>query len=1074
MVLVNESSDELKCQVLLLLNPCQFALLLVHPPARAGFGQAARQPLRAVLWTAWKEIPVVSIPIPSYEELKRKVQKLEKETLGRKQADNVLRKSEERYRMIFNYSPLGIVHFDHNGLILDCNETFMEIVGSPKEKLIGFSMTESLRDEGMRAAVIAGLAGKPNYFEGDYLSVTGKKTTPVRAMFSRITSESGKFLGAVGLLEDITERKQSEEYLRKVASTISDPIYVVDRQYRYVLANDAMCALAGRRREDIIGRTDYDFFPKKQVDIFREKDELVFETGNENENEEEITDGGGSTRTVVTKKTLYTDRLGNKFVVGIIRDITRRKETELALMAAHHQLLDIIEFLPDATVVIDREKKVIAWNRAMEEMTGLRKCDILGKGGYAYAAPFYGHVRPMLIDLVMSEQPDIEKRYDFVKRIGNTVYGEAYVPGTYQGKGAYLWSTAAPLLAGDGSVTGFIQSIRDISDRKKAEQELRLSEERFRVIFESAQDCIYLKDRSFRYVLVNPAMERLFGIPATQIIGCDAQNLYGEEAGKRAKESDEHVFAGEIVKKESTRPVRNQDRTFHLVKVPIRDQTGEITGLCGISRDITEIKQTEKKLQEALNFLKILMDTIPAPIFYKNAYGLYLGCNHAFAFCLGLDREAIVGKSVFDVAPQDLAEKCHEMDAALLRAPGIQTFKTSLVYADGTRHDVVLSKSAFSDAAGSKGIVGVIIDITDLKRAEQDLKISESRFHMMAESIHDVFWMGTPDFGKIFYANPAFEKVWGRSRQELYNTPQSFIDSVHPDDKETLFAEIGKLSAEGDILDAEYRIIQPDGSVRWIRNCASAVRNDHGGGCLVTGVARDITERKITEDALRKSESELRFLSSKLLAAQESERKKLAAELHDSLGSSLTAIKISIENALTRMVNGEPEPALLNRAIALTQITMEDIRRMIMDLRPTMLDDLGLIETVDWFCRQFKETYPGIDIDKKITVREDRLPEALKIVVFRLLQEAFHNIGKYSKADSVNLCLVRRRGALELSIKDNGEGFDVISALSRESGARGLGLASMKERTELSGGSFSIVSKIGKGTAVRAAWPQGA
>ena len=132
---------------------------------------------------------------------------------------------------------------------------------------------------------------------------------------------------------------------------------------------------------------------------------------------------------------------------------------------------------------------------------------------------FMADRRPMLIDLVMGEQPDIEKLYDFVKRIGNTVYGEAYVPGAYQGKGAYLWSTAAPLFAGDGSITGFIQSIRDISDRKKAEQELRLSEERFRVIFESAQDCIYLKDRSFRYVLVNPAMESLFGIPAAQIIG---------------------------------------------------------------------------------------------------------------------------------------------------------------------------------------------------------------------------------------------------------------------------------------------------------------------------------------------------------------------------------------------------------------------------------------------------------------------------------------------------------------------------------------------------------------------------
>ena len=1013
---------------------------------------------------------MVSIPIPTYEELKRKVQKLEKEALRRKQADKVLRKSEERYRMIFNYSPPGIVHFDKNGLIVDCNETFLEIIGAPKDKLIGFSMTDSLRDERMRSAVVAGLAGKPNYFEGDYVSVNGNKTTPVRAMYSRITSEDGRFLGAVGLMEDMTERKESEEYLRKIASSISDPIYVMDRQHRYVLANDALCALAGRRREDILGRTDYDFFPKKQVEVFWKTDELVFETGQENENEEEITAGSGTIRTVVTKKTLYTDRHGNKFIVGIIRDITPRKETELALKAAHHKLMDIIEFLPDATVVVDKEKKVIAWNRAMEEMSGVEKRDILGKGEHSYAVPFYGLKRPMLIDLVMSEQPDIEKRYDFVKRIGSTVYGEAYVPGAYQGKGAYLWSTAAPLFSRGGSITGFIQSIRDISDRKKAEQELRLSEERFRVIFESAQDCIYLKDRSYRYILVNPAMERLFGIPAAQLIGSDARSLYGEEIGKRAEESDDRVFAGETIAKESTRPGRNRDKTFHLVKVPVRDQAGDIVGLCGISRDITETKQTQKELQDALNFLKVLMDTIPAPIFYKNSDGSYLGCNQAFASCLGLDRDSIIGKTIFDVAPKDVAQKYSEMDAALLRDTGVQTSETSIIYADGTRHEVIFSKSTFQGAGGSAGIVGVIVDITDLKRARQDLKISENRFQLMAESIQDVFWMGTSDFEKIFYLNPAFEEVWGRSRQEIYDNPKTLIDSVHPDDKERILAKVGRLSAEGDVFDAEYRIIQPDGSVHWIRNRACAVPGDQFGLCLVTGVARDITERKMTEEALRKSEGELRFLSSKLLATQELERKKLAAELHDSLGSSMTAIKISIEHALNRMTRGEAEPGLLKTSISLTQNIIEDIRRMIMDLRPIMLDDLGLIETVGWFCRQYGEIYPGIEVEKKITVKEDQIPEALKIVMFRLMQETFHNIGKYSRADSVQLSIMCRKGALELRIKDNGEGFDVTSALSREAGARGLGLTSMKERTELSGGSFSIVSKIGKGTEIRASW----
>jgi PAS domain S-box-containing protein len=660
---------------------------------------------------------------PSYSELERKIQELESEALMRRKADEVLRRSEERYRMIFNYSPLGIIHFDNDGFITDCNERFLEIMGAPRERLIGFNIIESLRNEKMREAVKAGISGKPNYFVGEYSSVTGNKSTPIRAMFSRINSADGRFLGAVGLFEDISNQTQAEEALRKskeflhtIGNSISDPILVKDRQHRFIMVNEALCALTGRKREEILGKTDYDFFPKDEVDVFWEKDELVFETGEENINEESLTDVQGITRTVVTKKTLISDSEGNKAIVVILRDITERKQAELSLKAAHQTLQDILEFLPDATLVIDREKRVISWNRAMEEMSGVKKEDIIGKGGFAYAVPFYGKKRPMLIDLVMEESPKIEKKYDYVKRTGTTVYGEAFVPGAFQGKGAYLWSTAAPLYSGDGSIIGFIQSIRDISERKKAEQELVLSEERFRAIFESAQDCIYLKDRSFKYVLVNPAMEKLFGISSAKLIGSNARSLYGEEAGQRVEAYDARVFAGEIISKESTKPIGNRNTTFHLIKAPIRDQKNNIIGLCGIARDITERKQTEGKLQEALNFLQVLMDTIPAPIFYKNAQGVYMGCNKAFASSLGLGREDIIGKSIFDIVPEKLAEDHSRMDAVLLDKLEVQTYETALPFADGAMHEVIFSKSVFSGADGPAGIVGVMLDITKRKK----------------------------------------------------------------------------------------------------------------------------------------------------------------------------------------------------------------------------------------------------------------------------------------------------------------------------------------------------------------------
>ncbi|HQN20333.1 MAG TPA: response regulator, partial [Syntrophobacteraceae bacterium] len=154
------------------------------------------------------------------------------------------------------------------------------------------------------------------------------------------------------------------------------------------------------------------------------------------------------------------------------REIMERRHAQEALHSAHRQLEDIIDFLPDATFVIDREGRVIAWNRAIEEMTGTAKQSILGQSDYAYSVPFYGEPRPVLIDLVMSGPIEASGDYDYIRREGRTVYAEVYVPKIFESAGAYLWVTACPLFNNEGEVIGAIQSIRDISDRKRAEEEL--------------------------------------------------------------------------------------------------------------------------------------------------------------------------------------------------------------------------------------------------------------------------------------------------------------------------------------------------------------------------------------------------------------------------------------------------------------------------------------------------------------------------------------------------------------------------------------------------------------------------
>jgi signal transduction histidine kinase len=230
-------------------------------------------------------------------------------------------------------------------------------------------------------------------------------------------------------------------------------------------------------------------------------------------------------------------------------------------------------------------------------------------------------------------------------------------------------------------------------------------------------------------------------------------------------------------------------------------------------------------------------------------------------------------------------------------------------------------------------------------------------------------------------------------------------------------------------------------------------------------------ERLRVEIELRESENDLRQLSTALLSAQERERKLIAQEIHDSMGASLAAIKFKLEAALKEMDDGNPQTrAALETVIPIIQGTIEEARRIQMSLRPSMLDDLGVLATINWFCRQYESIYPSISVKKEIDIQEHEVPDPLKIVIYRVLQEALNNIAKHSKASMVVLFLRKNGHAIELIIRDSGHGFNLEEAFSRKGTARGLGLDSMRERVELSGGSFSIESKKGAGTVIRATW----
>ena len=232
---------------------------------------------------------------------------------------------------------------------------------------------------------------------------------------------------------------------------------------------------------------------------------------------------------------------------------------------------------------------------------------------------------------------------------------------------------------------------------------------------------------------------------------------------------------------------------------------------------------------------------------------------------------------------------------------------------------------------------------------------------------------------------------------------------------------------------------------------------------------KEIEERKQAEEALQRSTYELHLLSSRLLTIQEDERKGIALDLHDTIAQNLTAVRMFLEAKLITMTGSAPPGVSLEKIYSMLGDCIAELRRIMYHLRPSILDDLGIIVAINRFCEEFKDVNHYIRVEREVTAKEEDIPERHKIVIYRILQEALNNVSKHSQAKTVNVSLSKTKSGIELLIEDDGAGFDVDDARTRELG-EGIGLSSMKERAYLSGGSISIQSGKGRGTAVIASW----
>ncbi len=357
----------------------------------------------------------------------------------------------------------------------------------------------------------------------------------------------------------------------------------------------------------------------------------------------------------------------------------------------------------------------------------------------------------------------------------------------------------------------------------------------------------------------------------------------------------------------------------------------------------------------------------------------------------------------------------------------------------------------------------------ELQRTQAEIEEARDRYHDLYD-FAPVGYFTFDEKGRIIEVNLTGASLLGLPRSGLIGKLFSFF--VEDDFVNPFRAHLNKVFSSELAQTTELRIKRKDTkSLVYVSLQSIAIRNAEEIRCRSAVI--DTTERKLAEEELSKARQELakandqlRYLSNSLLVFQEEERRRIALEVHDGFTSSLSAVKYRIQDIPRELKNQYNLGEVSNQLEA----TIKEARRIQTSLRPSALDDLGIAPALNWLCREFQKNYANINIEKQFQLGEDKIPDSIKIAIYRIAQEALDNTSRHSKADCVSLFITKKNGSIDLVIKDNGQGFSVETIRSGGGPQRCFGLSSMNERAALSGGSFHIQSAPGKGTTIRVSW----
>lgn len=744
-----------------------------------------------------------------------------------------LQESNERYKAVFTWAPIGILHFDNNGVIYDVNEEFIRIVGSSRASLIGLNMRERIVDKEIIAGVNSSLLGISTYYEGVYQSVTADKKTPVRGNFVAIRNGEGEIMGGIGLFEDVSEKVAFERELQFKnsafeASLTANSIATPDGLLFSV--NQAFVDVFGYTSSDeVLGKHISDFF--LETDNYHRVQEALLKTGKwSGEFSVRRSDG----KTVVLQGTataLFDDSQALIGYQSSLIDITATKNAQSSLMESESKFRSIAENSSDMICLLDQNGLFLYCNKSYERILGYSPSDLVGKSCFELVHP--------------DEKEEIEELFR-IETVDVTHSFNQFKIRLLAADGSVRWvehRLGHPVVKDQVKIN--VLTASDVTEQILAARKLDQTKTSFADIFNNVSEAVYIQDEEGVFLDVNRGAELMYGMSRMELVGQSPVKVSapGLNDMELVRQLSVKVFQSGIAERFEFWGLRSNGEVFPKEVILNKGQYFGRDVLIATARDISKQKHAEELLKKAVSRSEALLGANPDMMFVFSKEGFIVDFHAERDGELLIPPDQFLNRKVDDVLPPMLVELTYRMIEAVLRTGELQAAEYNLL-----RNEQLNYYESRYVPCGEDEVLAIVREITTQKNNEIKLKESEERYRALADNAFQGILVLSLQ-GEILSVNPAMVKILeGESEADIVG--RFATDFILPDSLELVMLDLANVAQRVDSYVSQYHCKSLKNNFLWIESIGKVV--DYKDGLANVVSIRDITQKKKAEEALRK------------------------------------------------------------------------------------------------------------------------------------------------------------------------------------------------------------------------------